>query len=377
MSDKNPPSDDNLPDVDEIRESDERDFTGGAIHALSPHRGTTGDAEVDRKVRELVENWSKGGHEELIEELIVTALNMAQENHATGDMKLINRATKEFRAACNVFAPYIGRRKVSIYGSARTPPEEPEYKAAALFASRMREEGFMSITGAGDGIMGAGQEGAGRDDSFGLNINLPFEQGANATITGDEKLILFNYFFTRKLFFVKESDAVALFPGGFGTMDECFENLTLMQTGKASIVPIVMVDSPGGVYWKTFNEFIRGHLCRLKLISEDDFSLFKITDDIEDAVSEITGFYRNFHSYRYVGDRLIIRLRHKLPDEVVTSFNEEFAVLLARGKFVQGEALDAEVNEPGIAHLPRLVFTHNRRNFGTLRRLIDAVNDRM
>ena len=358
-------------------ESDERDFTGGAIHALSPHRGTTGDTELDHKVREMVEGWSKGGHEILIEELIVTALNMARDNHAVGDMKLINRANKEFRTACNVFAPYVGRRKVSIYGSARTPPSEPEFQAAELFAARMREEGFMSITGAGDGIMGAGQKGSGRDDSFGLNINLPFEQSANETIIGDDKLVDFNYFFTRKLFFVKESDAVALFPGGFGTMDECFENLTLMQTGKASIVPIVMVDSPGGSYWKTFHQFIREHLCRLELISEDDFNLFMITDNVEEAVSEITGFYRNFHSYRYVGDRLIIRMRHRLDDDVVAGFNEEFAGLLARGEFVQGEALDAEVNEPGIAHLPRLVFTHTRRNFGTLRRLINAVNAAM
>ncbi len=325
-------------------------------------------------MRTLVEDWAHGGHEELIEELIVTALKMARDHLALGDMKLINRAVKEFRAACKVFAPYVGRRKVSIYGSARTPPGRPEYAAAEKFAARMRSEGYMAITGAGDGIMGAGQKGATREESFGLNINLPFEQGANATITGDEKLILFNYFFTRKLFFVKESDAVALFPGGFGTMDECFENLTLMQTGKASIVPIVMVDSPGGSYWQTFLQFIREQLWSPGLISEEDFNLFKLTDDIEVAVAEITQFYKNFHSYRYVGDRLVIRMNQILPDDALEKFNSDYTDLLARGHFVQGEALDAEIDEPGISHLPRLVFSHNRRNFGRLRLLINEVN---
>ena len=221
--------------------------------------------------------------------------------------------------------------------------------------------------------MAAGNEGSGRDDTFGLNITLPFEASANDFIKGDPKLIDYNYFFTRKLAFVKEVDAAVGCPGGFGTMDEVFEALTLIQTGKATVYPVVLLDAPGGTYWKFWNQFIEEHLQRLKLISDHDFALFKVTDDVEEAVAEITGFYRNYHSYRYVGDKIVIRLKKKLSSETVASLEEEFATLVASGKMEVCDALPEE-NEPELAELPRLVFRNRRGSFGKLRLLIDAIN---
>lgn len=353
---------------------DERDFTGGAILALSPHRGSTGDPEIDQRIVDLVRDWGCEHGNELIEEMIITALRLGKDNAAQGDLKLINRTLKELRAANRIFQPYHEKRKVAIYGSARTEPEKPEYQAAVEFGRKMAEAGFMGITGAGDGIMGAGQKGSGRDNSFGLNINLPFEQQSNETIVGDSKLIEFNYFFTRKLSFVKEADACALFPGGFGTMDEGFENLTLMQTGKSLVVPMVMVDAPGGTYWKTFKQFVEDHLLRLGMISETDFAFFKVTDDVDEAVEEIVNFYRIFHSYRYVGDKLVIRIRERLSDRALELLNAEFGDLVKEGKIEQGEALKAERNEASILDFPRLVFRTHRRALGRHRMLIDTIN---
>jgi uncharacterized protein (TIGR00730 family) len=222
--------------------------------------------------------------------------------------------------------------------------------------------------------MGAAQRGAGRENSFGLNIRLPFEQSANETIDGDRKLMNFNYFFTRKLNFVKESHAVALFPGGFGTMDEGFEALTLMQTGKARILPIVLVDKPGGHYWQTWLEFLQNHLLKLGLISRDDFHLLKVCKTVDEAVECVARFYHNFHSYRWLGNRMIIRLQRRLVERKIEQMNADFADILADGTFEQSDALPEERGEPDIAHLPRLVFMPHRRNFGRLRQVIDSVN---
>lgn len=352
-----------------------KDFTAGGILALSGRRTTTGDAEFDKRVGQLVKDWKGTANEDLIEELIISALRLARQEASVAELKLLNRVLKELRNAWRVFRPYDNRRKIAIYGSARTPEDMPEAKAAAKFARRMVEEGFMVITGAGDGIMGAAQQGAGRDNGFGLNIKLPFEQSANDTIEGDPKLIQFNYFFTRKLTFLKESEAVVLFPGGFGTMDEGFEVLTLIQTGKTAILPIVMVDAPGGDYWKTFEKFLRDHLLGRKLIGEDDFSLFKVTDDVEAAVHEVKHFYRVFHSYRYVKDRIVFRLQRPLSAVQVTKLNDDFADLVKAGRIEQNGALPEECDEENIFHLPRLVFTTHRRNFGRIREFINAIND--
>jgi uncharacterized protein (TIGR00730 family) len=354
---------------------DPRDFTGGAIMGLPGTPGSTGDELFDDRIKFLVEDWCSGPACPLVREMIVSALKMGRDGIGQGDMKLYSRALKEMRRASLVFGPYEDERKLSIFGSARTKPSEPEFQAAVAFAKKMREAGFMSITGAGPGIMEAAQEGSGRDGSFGLNIKLPFEQGANATISGDEKLINFNYFFTRKLAFVKESDAIAAFPGGFGTMDELFEVMTLIQTGKAQVVPIVLIDAKGGTYWKTWFRFVKDHLFRLGLISEDDFHLFKVTDDLDEAVEVITGFYRNFHSYRYVGKRLVMRLQHPVTPELLGKLNDEFVDLIEEGAYHTSNALPQEADEPHLQDLPRLICTKKRGLAGRFRQLIDCVNE--
>lgn len=351
------------------------DFTGGAIHALPARAHSTGDRDFDERIRALVEDWGVDKSRELVQEMIVTALKMGRDTLATADLKLFNRALKELRHAARVFAPYTQMKKVVVFGSARTPPDDPTSLAAELFARKMAEREYMIITGGGDGIMGAAQRGAGREHSFGLNIRLPFEQRANEIIHGDAKLINFNYFFTRKLNFVKETHAVALFPGGFGTLDEGFEVLTLMQTGKGRIFPLVLVDKPGGNYWKTWHAFLHEYLLKLGLVSERDFALFKMTDDVDEAVEDIVRFYRNFVSYRWVGKRMVIRMQRELSPEAVESINGRFADLLIGGRIVQGGALPEEKNEPELLHLPRLVLTPDQRDFSRLRQLIDAVNE--
>lgn len=353
-----------------------QDFTGGGIHALSSRTSrSSGDPEMDRRIRELVAEW--GGEERLGDmafSMILTALKLTKDKVSMADMKLFTRSLREMRTASRTFAPYRDRRKVVVFGSARTSPDEEEFKAAEGFSQRIRERGYMIITGGGDGIMGAAQRGAGREHSFGLNIRLPFEQRANETIDGDQKLVNFNYFFTRKLHFVKEAHAVVLFPGGFGTMDEAFEVLTLMQTGKARILPVVMVDKHHGAYWRTWNSFLAEYLLKLGLISEEDFHLFRVTDNLDDAVDEIEQFYRNFHSYRWVGERLVIRIQHALTDAAVAELRERFVDVIGHHELEQTVELPEEKNEPEVAGLPRLVFVPVRKNFGRFRQLINAVN---
>lgn len=311
----------------------------------------------------------------MLSEMLISAVRISRGDVSESDFKTMNTALKEMRIASEVFSPYKNCRKISIFGSARTDPEEPEYKAAVDFAEKMRDSGYMTITGAGPGIMAAGNEGAGREDSFGLNINLPFEATSNAFIAGDEKLINFDFFFTRKLSFVKESDAVAAFPGGFGTMDEIFETLTLIQTGKTRIYPLILIDAKGGKYWKFWEQFVKEHLMRLKLISESDFSLYLVTDDVDEAVAEVTKFYSNFHSYRYIGDKLVIRLQRELSEKHMQRLRAEFNDVLKSGDFTQGGPLPDEKNEPQLDSLPRLIFRHGRRDFGRLREFINAVNE--
>ena len=255
----------------------EEDFTGGAIHDQPTRRQWSVDPPFDARVRQLVRDWDASESPELIEEMIVTALKIARDHMSVADLKLINRSIKEMRNAAKVFAPFQHLRKVAVFGSARTPIDSPVYDVAKQFAREMVAHDFMVVTGGGDGIMGAAQQGAGRAHSFGLNIRLPSEQQANEFIKGDPKLITLNYFFTRKLNFVKEAHAFAMFPGGFGTLDETFEVLTLMQTGKARIIPVVLLNRPRGNYWELWMEFITDRLLKRGLISEEDLSFFKIT----------------------------------------------------------------------------------------------------
>jgi uncharacterized protein (TIGR00730 family) len=350
------------------------DFTAGITHEQPARRQTSLGDKWDARIHDLVADWGAEKSPELIEEMIMTVLKMARDQMGTADLKLMNRSLKEMRYAAKVFAGYREFRKVCVFGSARTLPTAPEFEVAVEFGRQMVAHNYMVITGGGEGIMGAAQKGAGRANSFGLNIRLPFEQRANETIEGDPKLINFNYFFTRKLNFVKETHALALFPGGFGTMDEGFEVLTLMQTGKARVIPVVLLDSPNGTYWETWMKFLTDHLFAHGLISADDFRLFKIVHDVREAVEEIMHFYSVYHSARWVGEQLVIRLNRELSAAALRDLNAQFTDILRSGEIVQGAALRQEKNEPEIANLSRLILTPYRRSFGRFRQLIDALN---
>ncbi|MEO8205086.1 MAG: TIGR00730 family Rossman fold protein [Chthoniobacterales bacterium] len=333
------------------------------------------DKDTRKQVRKLVENISKGRSAELLEDLIETALNLGKDKASIADLKLFSRALREMRSAAKLFARYTDKKKVAIFGSARTSPEADEYKIASTFAAKMVERGYMIITGGGDGIMGAAQHGAGAENSFGLNIRLPFEQPANTTIIGDPKLVLFRYFFTRKLNFVKDTDAFAMFPGGFGTQDESFEVLTLMQTGKALIAPILFIDKPGGYYWETWRRFMCNDLLSKGLISESDFNLFTVTSNLDEAVAEIEKFYSNFHSYRWVREKMVIRIQRKLSAAALLDLNRRFESILIEGEITQSGALEEEKDSPELAEMPRIVLTPKKQDFGIIRLMLDAIND--
>ena len=326
-------------------------------------------------IQQLIQPHGAGENTDLIEDIIETALRLSDDKAERLDVKVITSALKELRYAAKVFTPYRSTRKVTVFGSARTKPEAAQYQQAVEFGKAAVERGFMVITGGGEGIMGAAQRGAGRDKGFGLNIRLPFEQEPNIEIAGDRKLINFKYFFTRKLCFMKESDAIVLFPGGFGTHDEGFEALTLMQTGKAQPKPLVFIDRPRGNYWKTWWRFVEDQLLDENLISKEDLSLFKVTDDIGEACDEIARFYRNYHSSRYVKDALVLRVNHPVTESLLATLNDRFAnICEPAGVFSASQPLPEEENEPELGTLHRIVFPFNRTNFGRLRSLIDVVN---
>lgn len=328
--------------------------------------------QIDALVEAARAEWGIAHDAEWTRQTLVSTLRLLHEEASEGDLKLVNSALKELRHAFRVFTPYRGVRKVAVFGSARTKPDHPDWKQACDFAERMVGEGWMVITGAGEGIMGAAQGGAGRESSFGVNIRLPFEQLANEVIAGDPKLINFRYFFTRKITFVKESHAIVLFPGGFGTHDEGFEALTLMQTGKSEILPVVFMDEPGGSYWRDWRRYLETHLEARGLISPEDLALFKVTDDVQAAVREICGFYRNYHSSRYVGEMLVIRVREAPDAEKLEALNDEFGPILAAGRIDVCGALPEESGE--VPDLPRITLHYDRRSVGRLRQLIDRLN---
>jgi uncharacterized protein (TIGR00730 family) len=331
------------------------------------------ERKKDERIRKLVAEVATGRNAEVVAEMIETALRFGRDKTGFGDLKLYNRAMRELRYAANIFSRYQGHRKVAVFGSARTKPDAEEYRLARDFAARMVAEGYMIITGGGDGIMGAAQEGAGAEHSFGLNIRLPFEQRANETIDGDPKLINFRYFFTRKLNFVKETHAFALLPGGFGTHDEGFEVLTLLQTGKSPIVPIVLLDRPNGHYWETWRRFLVNDLLEQGLISKADLNLFFITHDVETAARHISAFYRNFHSYRWVREKLVVRVQRPLTDEGLAKLNEEFSGMLISGRIEQVPPLPEEAEDTHLAHMSRITLVP-KKDFGSLRLFLDSLN---
>lgn len=310
----------------------------------------------------------------LVDDIVRTAQSLETSGASIGELKLVARALEEMRGAFEMFAPYRGIRKVATFGSARTLENDPYFRTAERFARAIAARDFMVITGAGGGIMEACQRGAGRERSFGINIRLPFEQDANPIIQGDPKLRSFNYFFTRKLFFVLESHAVALFPGGFGTHDEGFESLTLLQTGKCQMMPLVLLDQPRGTYWKTWQRYVEDHLLRRGMISPDDLSLYLVTDSCERAVEEITRFYRVFHSSRYVEDQMVIRTSTPLAARLLAELNRDFASIIKRGRIAPCKPFAVERDDPATLHLPRVAFHFDRRSYGRLRQLIDRIN---
>ncbi len=311
---------------------------------------------------------------DLIQRIRQSADNLENDGSSRGDLKILSRALRELRYAFKVFSQYRHLRKVTVFGSARTSPDQAAYQQAVTFGQAMASHDWYVVTGAASGIMEAGHRGAGRSHSMGLNIMLPFEQEANPIIAGDHKLVHMKYFFTRKLMFVKECHAVVCLPGGFGTLDEALEVLTLLQTGKRDIVPLVLFDAPEGNYWDAFDQFIRTHLLGGQMINKDDLSLYKITNCADDTVSEILKFYRCYHSMRYVRDKLVFRLQHTLAETTLQEINQQYADILASGRFEQSKALSAERDEPDLESLPRLVFQFDRRSLGRLRQLIDHLN---
>jgi len=322
-------------------------------------------------------------HGSLLLQAMETLLNMAEEDLDRLDWKILSAALLDLEQGFQVFHRYRHVRKISIFGSSRLPSKSPAYQMAVEFARCVTQQGFMVMTGAGGGIMEAGNQGAGAEKSFGLNIQLPFEQDSNPFIAGDEKLIDFKYFFTRKLFFLRESDAIAVFPGGFGTQDEAFECLTLSQTGKSPPVPVVLIDPPGTSYWRDWDAYIHKHLVAGGLISTDDHCLYTVTDNLTTACDAISSFYQVYHSSRYVGDRLVMRLNRELADTEIHWLNQEFADILLHDQIRKSGSLPEEKDqqEPQpqqvqdqTEHLPRLVCYFNQRDHGRLYQMIAAIN---
>ena len=305
------------------------------------------------------------------EDVMRIAIRLLDDPTDEGQLRLVTRAIRELRHSWAVFNQYRTDQKVTIYGSARTPEDHPDYIAARDFSELMSRHDWMTITGAGDGIMKAGHEGPSRESIFGLRIKLPFETAANDVIEGDPKLVSFKYFFTRKLMFMAHADAIAVFPGGFGTMDELFECLTLIQTGKSNIVPVVLLEGEGRTYWEDWWAFISNHLGDNGWISEEDLSLLHNASSPEDACSHIRQFYRRYHSARYVGATYVIRLKSPLTQTQVTSLNETYGDLVDGGTMKLCGALQGETDH---LDLPRLAFVHTRRGWGRMRELIDAIN---
>ncbi len=331
-------------------------------------------ASLEPRLLEWLKRGQGSANEDLLAEMLQSLLKLGPDESNRGDLKILNRALKELRYAFRLFAPYRGVRKVSIFGSTRVAEGHAYYQMARNLGRRLADEGFMVITGAGTGIMQAGHEGAGKDRSFGVNIQLPSVQQPNRFILGDRKLMTFHFFFTRKLIFVKEADAVVFFPGGYGTHDEAIEALTLAQTGKSQIVPVLLVDLPNGGYWKDWEGFIRKRMLEQGFVSEEDLKFFKIVEDVEAVIGEIRRFYSNYHSYRFVGRDLVIRMLRPPSATLLESLNRDFSDILTDGAARLTEPLPEEADDLETFSLSRLLVPFNRRNFGRLRQMIDVIN---
>jgi uncharacterized protein (TIGR00730 family) len=337
---------------------------------------TRSNGPADELIDRLIALVGNVHHPEIVREMILAALKAGLEDEEKADLKLMNSTLKEMRFTAKIFGPYSKVKKVTVFGSARTGRDEPVYAMASELGRSLAASGYMVITGAGPGIMQAVNEGAGPDNSFGVNIRLPFEQRANPVLEGNPRLITYKYFFNRKVAFLKEAHAIALFPGGFGTLDEAMETLTLVQTGKRDPLPLVLVDEPGGAYWIRWLRFFEDELLAQGYVTAADFNLFERVDSVSAAVERINHFYRRYHSLRHVDRQLAIRLTSNISLQAVSELNNLFAdILTPGGRIVLSGPLPEEADEPDIAHLPRLVMDFNNRDYGRLRSLINIVND--
>lgn len=337
---------------------------------------TKTNGPVDEAIDRLVDLAGDIGQQDLVREMILAALKAGQENEDKGALRFMSSTLKEMRFTAKAFAPYREVRKVSVFGSARTQKGDSIYEMAHRFGEKAARAGYMVITGGGPGIMQAVNEGAGPEHSFGVNIRLPFEQKPNPILEGSPRSIMYKYFFNRKIAFLKEADAVVLFPGGFGTLDEAMETLTLLQTGKHDPLPVILVDAPGGIYWSRWLEFLEKVLLQQGYIGACDCKLFDRVDSVDDAILKINRFYFTYHSLRYVGDRLVIRLKSNVDKKKVAELKERFSdILTPQGDILLSPALAEEASEPEIADLPRLVIDFDRKDFGRLRNLIDVLNN--
>jgi uncharacterized protein (TIGR00730 family) len=333
------------------------------------------NGQIDDLIAHLIELAGDIRRPRLVREMILATLKAGQEDDGRVDLKLMNTSLKEMRYTAKIFRDYRHVKKVTVFGSARTKPSESIYKMARLLGQKLAESGYMVITGGGPGIMQAVNEGAGPEHSFGVNIRLPFEQKPNPVIDGNSKIILYKYFFNRKVAFLKESDAAIVFPGGFGTLDEGMETLTLVQTGKRNPLPLILFDEPGGTYWSNWFDFVKKQLLAKGYIGKSDLKLFESVDAIADAVERINRFYRRYHSLRYIGNQLLIRLKREIDARSIEELKLNFSdILSAGGSIFLSGPFPEEMDEPEIGHLPRIVMDFNRHDFGRLREFIDAVN---
>jgi uncharacterized protein (TIGR00730 family) len=336
---------------------------------------STGDPALDSQIEQYSTQVSTQFDPRYLQALITMGTLMAQSDLPKHNYDIMVRTVYEMFEANKLFAPYRHVRKIAAFGSARIKREEPAYATALDFARNAVDHGYMIITGGGPGIMQASNEGAGAERSFGLNIKLPYEQHSNHVVKNSDKLINFHYFFVRKLNFVSQSDAMVAFPGGFGTMDEVFETLTLIQTGKAAIYPVVLLDSPGKSFWQHWIKFVQVELLDAGLIDEDDLSFIFVTKNPREAIDHIDHFYKIFHSYRFINDQLVIRLNEAISEDWKKKLEDNFSDLIGEGGMTLGGPLPEEADEPLIANLPRLIFNCNRSSYGRLRQLIDWIND--
>lgn len=333
-----------------------------------------GDPVIDSLISELAKKSGSPETENILREILTTSVKLGKESGDRGDLKLVNNTLKELRYSFKVFSPYRAVKKVIIFGSARSKSNSAEYKMAEEFSRKLTEKGYMVVTGGGPGVMEAGNKGAGSGKDFALNIRLPFEQKPNPYIDEKEKLINFKYFFTRKLIFVKETDATALFPGGFGTLDEGFEMITLVQTGKSRPRPIVLMEPKGSTYWRSWMYFVKSQLVKKGFIKQEDLNLFQIVKTTDQAVSYIENFYRVYHSIRYVAGLAVLRLNRQISPKTLKFINQEFKDILTSGQIQICPPTPKEIQEKEFLDLPRLVMNFNLRDYGRLCEMIQVIN---